>query len=79
MVGENIRAELVVAGRLARLFYSFPSPTFGLAESRPEIAARLVETVYGGTNYVSVGWGRAAIRRIWRKYSGTQDARHLSE
>jgi len=70
MVDEDIRRELVVAGRLARLFYSFSSPIFGLAESRRDIAAKLVETVYGGSNYVSVGWGKASIRRIWRKYAG---------
>ncbi|MDA8334918.1 MAG: NAD(P)/FAD-dependent oxidoreductase [Peptococcaceae bacterium] len=74
MVDQDVRPELVVAGRLARLFYAFPSPVFSLAESRPDIAARLVETVYGGTNYGAIGWGKAAVRRIWREYAG--DTRH---
>jgi len=71
MVDEEIRGELVVAGRLARLFYAFPSPLFALAENHREIAVKLVETVYGGSDYLSVGWGKASVRRLWRRLAAS--------
>ncbi|HOV79723.1 MAG TPA: NAD(P)/FAD-dependent oxidoreductase [Bacillota bacterium] len=51
LVDRQITAELAIARRLARIFYTFPSASFNLIERRPEIAEQMIRIVYGEGNF----------------------------